>query len=217
MKLSHTMLDNLKPALRTTLFFMLACGIAYPLVMTGLSQVIFPSQANGSLVEVDNKPIGSNNVGQDFSKPYFLKGRPSYVHYNTYIDNAEGKKTYLDGTPFTGVASGSQNLGPTNPLLVERVQQDMKRFLQQNPEIRKSEIPTDLLTSSGSGLDPHISVESALIQLPAISKASGIPVSELRKFVDRNTTDKLLGLFGERTVNVLGVNKDIAQAMHEIG
>lgn len=203
----------LRPALTVTLVLMLICGLAYPLALNGLSSMIFPEQAEGSLQVVDGKAYGAEFVGQEFTEDYFLKGRPSAVHYNTYFEDAEGNQTYADGTPFTGLASGSQNLGPSNPALTERVEKDMEAFLAANPDIRKEDIPTDLLTASGSGLDPHISPASAEVQLPAISQASGLSMEALEEMVENNTTGKLLGIFGEETVNVLGVNLEIAQAM----
>ena len=203
----------LKPALTSTLVLMLICGLGFPLLLTGLSALIFPARASGSLVMADGKAVGAEYVGQEFTKPYFLKGRPSAVHYNTYFEDENGNQTYADGSEFGGVASGSQNLGPSNPALQERVEADMEAFLAANPEIRREDIPTDLLTASGSGLDPHISPASAQVQLPAVAEASGLSMEQLQQMVENNTTGKLLGLFGEETVNVLGVNLEIAQAM----
>ena len=203
----------LKPALTSTLVLMLICGLGFPLLLTGLSALIFPARASGSLVMADGKAVGAEYVGQEFTEPYFLKGRPSAVHYNTYFEDENGNQTYADGSEFGGVASGSQNLGPSNPALQERVEADMEAFLAANPEIRREDIPTDLLTASGSGLDPHISPASAQVQLPAVAEASGLSMEQLQQMVENNTTGKLLGLFGEETVNVLGVNLEIAQAM----
>lgn len=202
-----------RPALTVTLVLMLICGLGYPLVMTGLSQALFPNQANGSLLYADGQAIGSKFVGQDFTQDYFMKGRPSAVHYNTYTVDSAGNQFYLDGTPFAGLSSGCSNYGPSNPALHQRVQADMQAFLAANPEIRQEDLPTDLFTQSGSGLDPHISPDSAKIQLPAIAQASGLSMETLEQIVADNTTGKLLGLFGEEVVNVLGVNAQIAQAM----
>ena len=203
----------LRPALTVTLVLMLICGLGFPLVLNGLAGVIFPAQAAGSLQEINGKTVGAEYVGQEFTEPYFLKGRPSAVHYNTYFEAEDGTKTYADGTEFGGLASGSQNMGPSNPALRERVEQDMEAFLAANPDITMEEIPTDLMTASGSGLDPHITPASAAVQLPAISRASGLPMEQLEQMVENNTTGKVLGIFGEETVNVLGVNMEIAQAM----
>lgn len=206
-------LKALRPALTITLVLMLVCGLGYPLLMNGLSGVLFPNQAKGSLVMVEGKAVGSQHVGQEFTADYFMKGRPSAVHYNTYTVNEEGKTVYADGSEFAGLASGSSNYGPSNPALAQRVEEDMAAFLAANPDVRAEEIPTDLMTASGSGLDPHISPASAAIQLPAIAQASGLSMEDLEQIVQENTTGKLFGIFGEEIVNVLGVNADIAQAM----
>ncbi len=212
-----SLLHPLGQAFSVTLIFMLICGLGYPLLMNGLSGLLFPAQAKGSLVLADGVPVGSRFVGQEFTEDCFLKGRPSAVHYNTYLEQADGAKVYSDGTPFTGVSSGSANYGPSNPLLTQRVQEDMKRFLTANPEVKPEDIPTDLMTASGSGLDPHITPASAAIQLPGIAEASGLSVDTLEQIVADHTEGKLLGVFGEETVNVLEVNVDIAKAMNELG
>lgn len=213
MERCKSLLKTLRPALTITLVLMLVCGLGYPLLMNGLSGVLFPSQAHGSLVMAGGKAVGSEYVGQEFTEDYFMKGRPSAVHYNTYAINEDGKKVYLDGSEFTGLASGSSNYGPSNPALTERVAKDMEAFLAAHPDVKQEDIPTDLMTASGSGLDPHISPDAAAIQLPAIAEASGLSMEELEQIVEDNTTGKLLGIFGEETVNVLGVNVDIAEAM----
>lgn len=206
-------LKAIRPAVTVTLVLMMICGLAYPLLMNVLSGLIFPSQANGNLVMLNGKAIGSQYVGQEFTADYFMKCRPSAVHYNTYTVDAAGKGMHLDGSEFAGLASGSANYGPSNPELVKRVEKNMEAFLAANPEINREEIPADLMTASGSGLDPHISPASAAIQLPKISQASGLSMEELEQITADNTTGKLLGIWGEETVNVLGVNADIAQAM----
>ena len=199
--------------LLVTLVLMLICGLGYPLVLTGISAVVFPNQANGSLVEYDGQVVGSAHVGQLFTEDYFMKGRPSAVGYNTYWTDENGNAVNADGSEFGGLASGSQNLGPSNPALVERVEADMESFLAAHPEVRPEDIPTDLMTASGSGLDPHISPASAEIQIPGIASASGLSEKTLRTIVQNNTTGRMLGIFGEPTVNVLGVNLEIAAAM----
>lgn len=138
------------------------------------------------------------------------QGVPQNLSGNLVVDGAQ---KYSDGTAFTGVASGSSNYGPSDPVLVQRVQADMDRFLADNPDVAREDIPTDLMTASGSGLDPHISPRAAAIQIPAISAASGLSTQMLEQIVENNTTGKLFGVFGEETVNVLGVNVDIAKAM----
>ncbi len=206
-------LKAFRPALTVTLVFMLVCGLGYPLLMNGLSGMLFPKQANGNLVTVAGKPIGSKHVGQEFTADFFMKGRPSSVHYNTYTVNENGQKVYLDGSKFAGLASGSSNYGPSNPALAERVETDMAEFLAAHPDVKPEDIPTDLMTASASGLDPHISPEAAAIQLPKIAEASGLSMEVLEQIVQDNTTGKLLGIFGEEVVNVLGVNAGIAEAM----
>ena len=213
METLKNLLRSLRPALTSTLVLMLICGLGFPLVLTGLSAVIFPHQAHGSLLEEDGKAYGAEFVGQEFTKPWFMKGRPSAVHYNTYFEDAEGNQTYADGTEFGGLASGSNNYGPSNPALRERVEADMEAILAANPGVTMAEIPTDLATASGSGLDPHISPASAALQLPAIAEASGLSMEQLEQIVEEHTTGKMLGVFGEETVNVLEVNLDIARAM----
>ena len=202
-----------KQAVLSTVVLMLICGLGFPLVLNGLSAVLFPRQANGSMVMKDGTAIGSEHVGQEFTEPYFLKGRPSAVHYNTYFVDEAGREVYADGSEFGGLASGSQNYGPSNPALVERVEQTMDELLAANPGLTRDQIPTDLATASGSGLDPHITPEAARIQLPAIAEASGLPLEQLEQIVADNTTGKMLGVFGEETVNVLLVNAAIAEAM----
>lgn len=213
MEKKKNILSNVRQAILVTILLMVICGFLFPLVLSGLSRVIFPEQAKGSLIEENGTVIGSEFVGQEFTQPYFMKGRPSAVHYNTYTEDENGNKMYSDGSEFGGVASGSSNYGPSNPELVNRVESDMAAFLEANPDVKKEDIPTDLLTASGSGLDPHISVESANIQIPAVAEASGIQEERLKEIVKENTTGKLIGIFGEETVNVLGVNVSIAKEM----
>ena len=194
----------------------LICGLIFPLAMTGVSQLIMHDKANGSIIEVDGNKVGSELVGQKFTEDFFLWGRPSAVDYNTYYEDENGNKVDANGNPFTGPSSGSENLGPTNPDLEDRVKNDLEEFLEKNPGVKKEDIPTDLLTASGSGMDPHISPKSAEIQLPRVSKASGISIEELEKIVKDNTKGKFLGIFGEETVSVLGVNLAIAEKMGKI-
>ena len=139
--------------------------------------------------------------------------RPSAYHYNTYTEDEEGNQFYNDGTEFPGIGSGSNNYAPSNPDLAERVEADIEIFLEKNPDVKREDIPTDLLTASGSGLDPHISPASAEIQIPRISEASGLTEDQIREIISRHTSGKVLGIFGEDTVNVLEVNIEIAQAM----
>lgn len=209
----QTAVHWIRQSVVVTLLLLLLCGFGFPVVLSGLSAVIFPSQAKGSLVTADGEAVGAANVGQDFTEPYFMKCRPSAYHYNTYYEDEEGNRFYLDGSEFAGHASGSNNYAPSNPALTERVEADIQEFLAANPGVSREDIPADLMTASGSGLDPHISPQSAQIQIPALAEASGLSEDEIRQIVADNTTGKLLGVFGEETVNVLGVNLDIAKAM----
>ena len=201
----NTFLKGIKRPFLITIALLLICGFAYPLLLTGISQLIFPSQANGSLIITDGQTIGSELIGQDFTDARFMKGRPSAVNYNTY------SREDSDSGNYTGVSSGSKNHAPTNPELVKRVEADLAEFLAANPAIREEDIPTDLLTASGSGLDPHISPEAAAIQIPALAEATGLTQDTLKAIVQDNTQDKFLGIFGEETVNVLKVNLEIAK------
>ena len=202
------LLKEMKTPFLVTLALLLICGLVYPLLLTGISQVIFPKQANGSLITANGKTVGSALVGQDFTDARFMKCRPSAVNYNTYTQ--EDKK---DGN-YTGVSSGSKNYAPTNQELSKRVQEDITAFLKENPSIKKEDIPTDLLTASGSGLDPHISPESAAVQIPALIQSTGLSENTLKQIVKDNTQEKWLGIFGEETVNVLNVNLQIAKDLN---
>ena len=206
-------LHNVRQSVLVTLVLLILCGLVFPVVLSGLSAVIFPSQSKGSLVEVNGEAVGAKYVGQEFTEDYFMKGRPSAYHYNTYYEDGEGSRFYNDGSEFAGLASGSNNYAPSNPALAERVEADIEAFLEANPTISREDIPADLMTASGSGLDPHISPEAAAIQIPALAEASGLSEETLKEIVADNTTGKLLGVFGEETVNVLGVNLGIARAM----
>ena len=135
------------------------------------------------------------------------------IRDSVYIEGEDGKQYYPDGTEFPGIGSGSNNYAPSNPALTERVEADIEAFLEKNPEVKREDIPTDLLTASGSGLDPHISPESAEVQIPRIAEASGLGEEAVRNIVKNNTNGKVLGIFGEETVNVLMVNIEIAQNM----
>lgn len=204
-------LKAIKKPFLITLSLLVICGLAYPLLLTGISQIFFPKQANGSMITINGKTVGSTLIGQDFTDPRFMKCRPSAVDYNTYTDT-NGKKATKDGD-YAGVGSGSKNYGPTNPDLKKRVEADIATFLKANPTVKKSDIPTDLLTASGSGLDPDISPASAAVQIPALAKATGLSEATLKNIVKDNTTGKFLGIFGTSYVNVLNVNLDISKQL----
>lgn len=201
-------LAKVKQATLLSLVLLVLCGLLYPLAVTGISQLIFPSQANGSLIEKDGVMVGSVLVGQDFTDPRLMKCRPSAVSYNTYTAEQSASGEY------GGVSSGSNNYGATNADLLARVEADLALLMANNPSIAMTDIPTDLATASGSGLDPHISPASAEVQVPALAVATGLTEDVLRGIVAENTKGKTLGIFGEETVNVLKVNLAIAEQIN---
>lgn len=206
-------LHSTRQTVAVSVTLMVICGLAFPCLLTGVSGLIFPKQANGNLITVNGQIVGAENVGQEFTEDYYMWSRPSAYHYNVYAEGQDGRQYYNDGTEFAGLSSGSNNYAPSNPALMERVEADIEVFLEKNPDVRREDIPTDLLTASGSGLDPHISPESAEIQIPRIAEASGLDEEQIREIVADNTSGKVLGVFGEDTVNVLKVNIEIAQAL----
>lgn len=191
-----------------SLIMLVICGLIYPLALTGVAQLVFPVQANGSIIEVNGEPVASSIIGQDFNDPRLFHGRSSSINYNTYTSEEKADGTY------GGVASGSNNYANTNPDLEKRMEEDIQEFLKNNPTIKRGDIPADLITQSGSGLDPDISVEAAKVQIPAIAKASGLSESRLTEIVHENTATPILGVLGETRVNVVKCNIEIAQ---EIG
>lgn len=207
-----------KSALILTVLMLILCGFAYPAALTGLGQLIFPNQANGSLITAEGEKttepeeaIGSAIVGQDFSgNPRYFQGRVSGVNYNTYTEEEKEDDSY------GGVGSGGSNLAPSNEELKERVEKSVEEFLEKNPGVEKGDIPADLLTASGSGMDPDITPQSAKIQIPAIAENTGLSEEELEKIVENNTEGKVLGVFGHERVNVLKCNLEIAKAIGEI-
>lgn len=196
-------MKKLLSPLLLAVIMLVICGLMYPLLMTGVAQVVFPYQANGSMIKEGDKPIASALIGQQYTAPYYLQGRVSAVHYNTYTNLAD----------FAGVASGSFNYAPSNPALQERMTADIAKFLAQNPTVKRADIPAELMTASGSGLDPHITVASANIQVPRIVKASGLSTAEVQQIIEANTTNKEFGIFGQVTVNVVTANLAIKAAM----
>jgi K+-transporting ATPase ATPase C chain len=190
------MWSQISPGLRINIFFTLLLGIAYPLLVTGICQVAFPHQADGSLITVNGKVVGSELIGQNFAKPEYFQPRPS----------AAGNDGY-DAT-----ASGGSNFGPTNKKLIDRVQASLEKFRKENPEY-SGPIPADLLTASGSGLDPHISPASAEAQAPRVAKARGISIDQIRALIASHTEGRDLGFLGEPRVNVLLLNLDLDRAL----
>lgn len=201
-------------AIRLSIVLIVICGLIYPLFITGIGQVFFNNKANGSIIKYKGKEAGSALLGQNFTDKRFFRGRVSAVNYNTYTK--EDLKPGKDGkVAYSGVGSGSQNLAPSNKELKERVQKDIADFLKTHPGVKKEDIPTDLLTSSGSGLDSDISPKAAEVQIPAVSKASGIRQEDIQKIVNKYTDGKTFGILGEPRVNVLKVNLEIASILKE--
>jgi len=197
-KESNVMLKEIRPALVLVVALTLITGLAYPLVMTGIAGAIFPRQAQGSLIEHDGKVVGSALIGQEFTSDRYFHGRPSAT---VAPDPADATKTVP--APYNAANSGGSNLGPTNKALIERVQGDVEKLKQENPS---APVPIDLVTTSGGGLDPHISPEAALFQVPRVAKARNMPEDQLRALVNDHIEGRTLGLLGEPRVNVLALN-----------
>ena len=192
------MLKELRPAIVLVIAFTLIAGLVYPLVMTGIAGVIFPAQSKGSLVELDGKVVGSTLIGQEFTSDKYFHGRPSAT---TAPDPNDSTKTVP--APYNAANSGGSNLGPTNKNLIDRVKGDVDKLKEENPS---AQVPTDLVTTSGSGLDPHISPAAALFQVPRVAKARNMPEDRLRQLVNDHVEGRFLGLLGEPRVNVLALN-----------
>ena len=184
------MLQNLLISLKLFLILTVLTGIVYPLSMTGLAQAVFPSQASGSIIMVSGVPIGSSLIGQNFSQVEYFHGRPS----------AAGEKGY-DGT-----SSGGSNLGPSNQKLLDAVTSNLNQIRKENGLSQTAKIPSDLVLTSGSGLDPDISPSAAYLQVDRVARARNLSVEEIRQLVDKNVKEPQLGLFGNPRVNVLELN-----------
>ena len=192
------MLKEIRPAIVLVIALTLITGLFYPLAMTGIAGVVFPFQAQGSLVERDGKVVGSALIGQVFASDKYFHGRPSAT---TTPDPKDPSKN-LDA-PYNAANSGGSNLGPSNKALIDRVRTDLDRLKKENPA---ADVPADLVTTSASGLDPDISPEAALFQVPRIAKTRNLPEDRIRQLVADNTNGRFLGLFGEPRVNVLLLN-----------
>jgi len=192
------MLNEVRPALVIGVVLTLVTGLAYPLAVTGLAGLIFPHQAQGSLIEKDGKPIGSVLIGQAFTSERYFHGRPSAT---TTADRNDPTKTVP--APYNAANSGGSNLGPTNKALLERVQGDLDALNKDNPS---AAVPIDLVTTSSSGLDPHISPEAALFQVPRVAQARGLSEDALRQLVNQHVEDRQLAFLGEPRINVLALN-----------
>jgi potassium-transporting ATPase KdpC subunit len=192
------MLREIRPAIILVIALTLITGLVYPLAMTGIAGVIFPYQAQGSLIERDGKVVGSALIGQVFADDKYFHGRPSAT--NT-PDPKDSTKTV--DAPYNAANSGGSNLGPTNKALADRVKGDVDKLKAENP---KATVPIDLVTTSASGLDPDISPEAALFQVPRVAKARNIPEERVRALVADHVDGRTFGLLGEPRVNVLRLN-----------
>jgi potassium-transporting ATPase KdpC subunit len=183
--------------IRLSIVMIFIFGLGYPALMTGIAQVFFPHQANGNIVYNDQKQaVGSELIGQSFEDPKYFHGRLSSISYDA-------------------ASSGSPNYAPSNKEMMMRTEKAAEEWLQKNPEKTKEEVPLDLITNSASGLDPHISPEAALFQVPAVAKATGLSEEQLTNLVNKHTEGRMLGIFGEPRVNVLKLNLELQKLMEE--
>jgi potassium-transporting ATPase KdpC subunit len=192
------MLKEIRPAVVLIVALTLITGLVYPLAMTGLSELLFPAQAQGSLIERDGKVVGSSLIGQVFAGDGYFHGRPSA----TVTPDPNDPTKNIDA-PYNAANSGGSNLGPTSKALADRLQGAVEQLKQENPS---TPVPVDLVTTSGSGLDPHISPEAALFQVPRVAKARNLPENRVRQLVQDQTEGRMLGFIGEPRVNVLALN-----------
>jgi potassium-transporting ATPase KdpC subunit len=192
------MLREIRPAIVVLVALTLITGLAYPLAMTGIAEVIFPNQAQGSLIERNGTLVGSALIGQQFTSDKYFHGRPSAT---TAPDPNDATKTVP--APYNASNSGGSNYGPSNKALIDRVQGDIDALKKENAS---QPVPSDLVTTSASGLDPDISPEAALFQVPRVAKARNLPENRIRQLVGESTQARLLGLLGEPHVNVLQLN-----------
>jgi K+-transporting ATPase ATPase C chain len=193
----------IRPAIVVLVALTVITGLVYPLAMTGIAQALFPRQAQGSLIERNGTVIGSELIGQVFESDKYFHGRPSAT---TAPDPKDSAKTVP--APYNAASSGASNLGPSNKALIDRVQADIDKLKQENPS---APVPMDLVTTSASGLDPHISPEAALFQIPRIAKARNLPEDRIHQLVTDHTEGRLFGLLGEPRVNVLLLNLALDQ------
>jgi K+-transporting ATPase ATPase C chain len=186
------MMKNLKISILMTIVTTLLLGIVYPFVVTGLAQLIFPKQANGGLITQSGKIVGSRLIGQPFSSPGYFRSRPSAA-----------------GNGYDAGSSSGSNLGPTNKMLIDRVNGDVRKLQAENPNMP---VPMDLITTSGSGLDPHISPEAAAFQTPRVARERSMTETDVRALIVKHAEGRQLGFLGEPRVNVLELNLDLDAA-----
>ena len=191
-------MQHIRPAIVMIVLMTLLTGIAYPFAVTGMAQLLFPWQANGSLIERNGKVVGSAVIGQNFYSAKYFHGRPSAT---TDTDPNDATKTIP--APYNAANSGGSNLGPTSKALIDRVKADSEQLAAENPG---QPVPVDLVTTSASGLDPDITPAAALFQMPRVAKERNLPEERVRQLVADNTTGRALGIIGEPHVNVLQLN-----------
>jgi len=198
------MLREIRPAIIVLLLLTLITGLVYPLAMTAIAGAIFPKQAQGSLIEKDGKVVGSALIGQQFKDDKYFHGRPSAT---VAPDPADSSRTVP--APYNAANSGGSNLGPTSKALNDRVKEDVEKLRSENPA---AAVPADLVTTSASGLDPDISPEAALFQVPRVAKVRNLPEEAVRQLVATSTQTRFAGLLGEPRVNVLALNLALDRA-----
>jgi|SRR6266545_3237749 len=192
------MLKEIRPAIVMIVLLTIVTGLVYPLAMTGIAQVLFPRQANGSLIVKDGKVLGSELIGQNFADARYFHGRPSATS-----DTDPNDATKTVPAPYNAANAAASNAGPTSKALIERIQGDVEKLMAENPN---APVPVDLVTTSGSGLDPHITPAAAYFQVPRVAKARGLPEARVHELVTQNIEGRFLGVLGERRVNVLQLN-----------
>ena len=200
------MTQHIRPAIVMIVLMTILTGLAYPLAMTGIAQILFPHQANGSLITKDGKVIGSELIGQNFTGPNYFHGRPSAT---TDTDPNDSTKTIA--APYNADNSAGSNLGPTSKALLDRITADTATLQKENPG---TPVPIDLVTTSASGLDPDISPAGALSQVPRVAKARKLTEDQVRQLVEQHTTGRLFGIIGEPHVNVLELNLALDALAH---